>query len=92
MDQPELNPSIIGVGIDLADVARIDSMLKKYGNAFLEKTFAGGQLRVTLQLQDHTVLTASRYGINTEVKEGQQIFCSFRPEDAVLVDREDAYE
>ena len=40
MDQPELNPSIIGVGIDLADVARIDSMLKKYGNAFLEKTFA----------------------------------------------------
>lgn len=58
----------------------------------LEKTFAGGQLRVTLQLQDHTVLTASRYGINTEVKEGQQIFCSFRPEDAVLVDREDAYE
>ena len=40
MDQPELNPSIIGVGIDLADVARIDSMLKKYGDAFLEKTFA----------------------------------------------------
>ena len=58
----------------------------------LEKNFAGGQLRVTLQLQDHTVLTASRYGINTEVREGQQIFCSFRPEDAVLVDREEAYE
>ena len=58
----------------------------------LEKNFAGGQLRVTLQLQDHTVLTASRYGINTEVKEGQQIFCSFRPEDAVLVDWEEAYE
>ena len=58
----------------------------------LEKNFAGGQLRVILQLQDHTVLTASRYGINTEVKEGQQIFCSFRPEDAVLVDREEAYE
>ena len=58
----------------------------------LEKNFVGGQLRVTLQLQDHTVLTASRYGINTEVKEGQQIFCSFRPEDAVLVDWEEAYE
>ena len=58
----------------------------------LEKNFAGGQLRVTLQLQDHTVLTASRYGINTEVQEGQQIFCSFRPEDAVLVDWEEAYE
>ena len=58
----------------------------------LEKTFAGGQLRVTLQLPNHTVLTASRYGINTEVKEGQQIFCSFRPEDAVFVDREEAYE
>ncbi|MFR6033212.1 MAG: hypothetical protein ACLUKN_08590 [Bacilli bacterium] len=36
MDQPELNPSIIGVGIDLADVVRIDSMLK-IRNAFLEK-------------------------------------------------------
>ena len=58
----------------------------------LEKNFVGGQLRVTLQLQDHTVLTASRYGINTEVQEGQQIFCSFRPEDAVLVDWEEAYE
>ncbi len=57
-----------------------------------EKNFAGGQLRVTLQLSDGTELIASRYGIDAAVSEGQKVRCSFLPTDAVLVDREDVHE
>lgn len=57
-----------------------------------EKNFAGGQLRVTLKLNDGTELIASRYGIDASVTEGQTVRCSFLPTDAVLVDREDAHE
>ena len=57
-----------------------------------EKNFAGGQLRVTLKLSDGTQLIASRYGIDASVAEGQTVRCSFLPEDAVLVDREDIHE
>ena len=57
-----------------------------------EKNFAGGQLRVTLNLSDGTQLIASRYGIDASVAEGQTVRCSFLPTDAVLVDREDIHE
>ena len=57
-----------------------------------EKNFAGGQLRVTLKLNDGTELIASRYGIDASVTEGQTVRCSFLPTDAVLVDREDIHE
>ena len=60
--------------------------------AVTEKNFAGGQLRVTLKLNDGTELIASRYGIDASVTEGQTVRCSFLPTDAVLVDREDARE
>ena len=60
--------------------------------AVTEKNFAGGQLRVTLKLNDGTELIASRYGIDASVTEGQTVRCSFLPTDAVLVDREDAHE
>lgn len=52
-----------------------------------EKNFAGGQLRVTLNLLDNTQVIASRYGIDADVSEGQMVNISFLPEDAVLVDR-----
>lgn len=57
-----------------------------------EKNFTGGQLRVTLKLNDGTQLIASRYGIDASVAEGQTVRCSFLPTDAVLVDREDIHE
>ncbi len=60
--------------------------------AVTEKNFAGGQLRVTLKLNDGTELIASRYGIDASVTEGQTVRCSFLPTDAVLVDREDPHE
>ena len=58
----------------------------------IEKNFAGGQLRVTLRLNDGTELIASRYGIDASVTEGQTVRCSFLPTDAVLVDREAIHE
>ena len=56
----------------------------------VEKSFAGGMLRVVLKLQDDTEIIASRYGIDAGVQPGQKVSCSFAAEDAVLVDREDA--
>lgn len=57
-----------------------------------EKTFAAGQLRVTLGLSDGKELIASRYGIDANVNVGQQVGWNFRPADAVLVDRPGAGE
>ena len=54
----------------------------------VEKSFAGGMLRVVLKLQDDTEIIASRYGIDAGVQPGQKVGCSFAAEDAVLVDRE----
>ena len=54
----------------------------------VEKSFAGGMLRVVLKLQDDTEIIASRYGIDAGVQPGQKVSCSFAAEDAVLVDRE----
>lgn len=52
-----------------------------------EKSFAGGQLRVTLELSDGTEVVASRYGIDANVSVGQKVCWNFSAEDAVLVDR-----
>lgn len=53
----------------------------------LEKSFAAGQLRVTLGLGSGRELIASRYGIDANISVGQKVCWNFRPEDAVLVDR-----
>ena len=73
------------------DISGTDSL---YGlqATVAEKNFAGGQLRVTLKLNDGTELIASRYGIDASMTEGQTVRCSFLPTDAVLVDREDIHE
>lgn len=54
-----------------------------------EKSFAAGQLRVTLGLPDGSELIASRYGIDANVSVGQNVCWDFLPEDAVPVDRKD---
>ncbi|WP_274422615.1 ABC transporter ATP-binding protein [Blautia sp. XA-2221] len=53
-----------------------------------EKNFAGGLLRVVLELTDGTELVASRYGIDARVQQGQTVSVCFAPEDAVFVDRD----
>ena len=53
----------------------------------VEKTFAGGQLRVVLKTSEGQEIVASRYGIDTNVSVGEKVRCCFRPTDAVLVDQ-----
>ena len=56
----------------------------------IEKTFAGGQLRVVLKTTEGQEIIASRYGIDTNVNVGETVRCCFSPSDAVLVDRPEA--
>ena len=58
----------------------------------IEKTFAGGQLRVVLKTSEGQEIVASRYGIDTNVSVGEKVRCCFLPTDAVLVDREEKSE
>lgn len=53
----------------------------------LEKSFAAGQLRVSIRLSDGKEIVASRYGIDADVQPGEKVRFRFAPEDAVLVDR-----
>ena len=53
----------------------------------VEKTFAGGQLRVVLKTSEGQEIVASRYGIDTNVSVGEKVRCCFLPTDAVLVNQ-----
>ena len=61
MAQSEGNFAIIGVGIDLADVARIESLLEKYGDAFLEKTFAECEIKYCKKCANPALHFAARF-------------------------------
>ncbi|MBU5481562.1 ABC transporter ATP-binding protein [Blautia sp. MSJ-19] len=52
----------------------------------IEKSFAGGLLRVVLKLADGTEAVANRHGIDAGVQPGQKVTCHFEAENAVLVD------
>ena len=51
-----------------------------------EKSFAGGMLRIRLELRDGSSLTASRHGINLPLQLGQKIQVYWSPESAVPVE------
>ena len=50
-----------------------------------EKSFAGGQLRILVTLDDGQELTVSRFGINSELLAGQRTKVGWAEEDAVKV-------
>lgn len=52
-----------------------------------EKSFAGGLLRMVLEMPDGKQIVASRYGIDANVAVGQPICFRWDSEQAVLVDR-----
>lgn len=54
--------------------------------AVVEKSFAGGLLRVVLKLADGTEVVANRHGIDAGVQPGQKVTCHFDAENVVLVD------
>ena len=51
----------------------------------VEKSFAGGQLRILFRLPDGQTLTASRYGIDNDLQPGQQGKIGWDAKDAVKV-------
>lgn len=52
----------------------------------LEKSFAGGQLKILLRLADGQQLTVSRYGIDTQVQVGDSLQIGWKPEHVVQVE------
>lgn len=53
-----------------------------------KKHFAGGMLRITLELADGSTLVASRHGIDLDVAPGTQVHVTWEAENAVAVDVE----
>lgn len=51
----------------------------------VEKSFAGGQLRILFRLSDGQLLTASRYGIDNDLQPGQTVKIGWDAKDAVKV-------
>ena len=51
----------------------------------VEKSFAGGQLRILFRLPDGQTLTASRYGIDNDLQPGQKVQIGWYAKDAVKV-------
>ena len=51
----------------------------------VEKSFAGGQLRILFRLPDGQLLTASRYGIDHDLQPGQTVKIGWDAKDAVKV-------
>ena len=51
----------------------------------VEKSFAGGQLRILFRLPDGQTLPASRYGIDNDLQPGQQVKIGWDAKDAVKV-------
>lgn len=55
----------------------------------IEKTFAGGMLRMTMKLQSGEEIIASRHGLDAGYEAGDYVTCSWKPENAILVDWEE---
>ena len=51
----------------------------------VEKSFAGGQLRILFRLSDGQLLTASRYGIDNDMQAGETVKIGWDAKDAVQV-------
>ena len=51
----------------------------------VEKSFAGGQLRILFRLSDGQLLTASRYGIDNDMQTGETVKIGWDAKDAVKV-------
>lgn len=55
-----------------------------------EKSFAGGMMRIAVELgADGPEVIVTRHGINFHYDVGERVYLEWKPEDAVLVDRED---
>lgn len=87
---------VIGIGegmkVSLAvrrENLKVCTQCKEGLEAVLEdKSFTAGQLHMTLKLKSGKTLVSCRYGMDTDLKAGDQICVGWKPEHAVFVDLE----
>lgn len=58
------------------DVCRLNAQV-------VEKSYAGGQLRIQFRLEDGQIITANRYGIDTDMAAGDRLQIGWLPEHAI---------
>lgn len=52
----------------------------------VEKSYAGGQLRILFRLEDGQTITANRYGIDADFAVGSRLRIGWKPEHAILME------
>ena len=57
-----------------------------------EKSFAAGMLRIAIETEKGEEVIASRHGIDSHLKQGDNVKISWEPDAAVIVDAEDYHE
>ena len=65
--EPQFSGEVVGVGIDLADVARIRGLLEKYGKSFLSKTFADAEASHCMARSNPAEALAARFAAKEAV-------------------------
>ena len=65
--EPQFSGEVVGVGIDLADVARIRGLLEKYGKSFLSKTFADAEAAHCMARANPAEALAARFAAKEAV-------------------------
>lgn len=65
--EPQFSGEVVGVGIDLADVARIRGLLEKYGKSFLSKTFADAEVSHCMARANPAEALAARFAAKEAV-------------------------
>ncbi len=65
--EPQFSGEVVGVGIDLADVARIRGLLEKYGKSFLSRTFAEAEAAHCMARANPAEALAARFAAKEAV-------------------------
>jgi holo-[acyl-carrier protein] synthase len=54
---------VIGLGIDIVDISRINTLLKKYGQRFLERVFSLDEIAYCMNRHDSATCLAGRFAV-----------------------------
>lgn len=88
----EGDPVVVAVRSEQIELMKPEECERGFAAVVKEKSFAGGMLRIALELSDGQEIIASRHGINISWMPGDRVMLSWDPEKAVLVDLEENNE
>jgi holo-[acyl-carrier protein] synthase len=54
---------VIGIGIDIVDITRINNLLQKYGRRFLERVFSLEEITYCMKRSDSATCLAGRFAV-----------------------------